>query len=918
MIQRFPKTALLLFVLLLSFGLAACDDDDNGTVDMTPTEDAQDDTSDIPDVSEDLAQPDMPDLVQEPDMNDPPPPTIPLTPVQEGIGENGADIDAPIEDGQVRAGRVTQGDGGFQGAQAVCNTGDLVLANSVARFCIEAVQPTQQIYFAPGQIIDAIPAGLDPLPNGEGRDRLDNLATLSDYQTGRGESVDLIRDGTVALEGDNVAVVRVEGEEEPVMYLAGVIGTALFRKRSLRVFTEYRLRPDTAFLEIVTVIENTSDNKIFTTAPGDIVFWGDTITSLPPVAGPEGGFFASLAYGHGVSYGMFTEHPFSTVILPGVDLPASLVSHPSGRLASGHQVAARRWLGVAAQTGSLMARHKQERPDHPLSALNAAQQVITVQRGAQGLASAKVTATAPDAEEVLQATYTDAQGDARLWLPDGTWSIRIEGPDGGVVTEEITLTEGSAQILAVPEVGQLDIQVQASIAGDVQDSPARLVLRETTTGDTRRWFILRGQDSRPLPAGTWTWELSRGPEFDFAAGEITVIPGEEAAHIEATLTHVVPTPGAISGEFHQHQTASLDSEVAVRDRVLSNLSEGVDFAVSSDHDIVTDFGPVIEELGATDLIATVTGVEVSPLWGHFGAYPMEQKPNAMAQGAPTLAWYDDQGEIQRMETGAQLIGRLRNEFGVRMIQVNHPRDNPSAYFSTAGFDRTAPWMNASDGFSEDFDTMEIINGENCLQVQDWFALLNQGVRVIGVGNSDTHSLSGPPGYPRNYMRSDATSPEQLTQDGLVDSVLTGDVVVSAIAYLDIARGGAQMGQITSSASETLDLRVLTPPWAQVDRLVLVRNGQQAEELVIGGGEGAIVDFDGQITLQTEGDQDAWFVLMTYHSQDLRPNAVYPGRRVYAISNPFYLDADGDGDFTPPGADQAPDPGVVFFCPEAQE
>ena len=36
-------------------------------------------------------------------------------------------------------------------------------------------------------------------------------------------------------------------------------------------------------------------------------------------------------------------------------------------------------------------------------------------------------------------------------------------------------------------------------------------------------------------------------------------------------------------------------------------------------------------------------------------------------------------------------------------------------------------------------------------MKDWQSLLLQGKRVTAVGNSDSHSLGRPVGYPRNYL-----------------------------------------------------------------------------------------------------------------------------------------------------------------------
>lgn len=892
----------------------------NNTQDMgaadVPSQDlgGGDQGEDQGDTGEDLGdEPDAaPDM--EEDMGREPVRSIPLTSPQEGVSPDGASLEGALGEGQVRAGRVLEGHGGFGGVQAECGAGDLVLDNRVARFCIEGLVPTSQLYFTPGQLIDAEPVGLPAWMQDGGRDRLDSVAALSDLRTGQGAQVEIIRDGSVPEEVDGLpqpmAVVRVTGPEEPIMYIAGVIGTTLFPDRPMRVVTEYRLRPDTPFLEVVTVLENVGEGKVVTAAPGDILFWGDT-TESQELRTSQGEAYGAVAHGPGVAYMVLTEQPYQTVELPGVDLPASLLTHPGGRMAYQDQVGARRFFGVSAQVAQLWESLEAWRPQHPLLE-QAVYAELRVERQGQPVPGARVELRGAQGE-LLFVGWSDELGNLPVRAPAGAATATVVDPEGALSSQEVELAQGGSTSLELPQMGSIAVSVMAQEGEALSPSAARLDLRRAEDGATRRWYVLRGQHNQALPPGTWSWMLSRGMEFTYASGEVVVEAGQEA-QVGVTLERVVDTPGFVAGEFHQHQSPSLDSEVAVRDRVLSNLAEGVDFAVSSDHDTVTDFGPVIAELGIEQELATLVGAEISPLWGHFGVYPLEPRMDATGRGAPPLAWRNDEGEVERVETGEQLIQMARGQFGVELVQVNHPREN-QAYFSSFRFARDAPASEAREGFSLDFDTMEVINGVNCEQLQDWFALLNLGVQVIGVGNSDTHNLSSPPGYPRNYIPAQAATPGELSAEQILAGVLSGDLVISATAYLEFGPGqpqdpeAARPGRLLPGQGLTVQVRALTPPWATVDRLTVYRNGEEVEELVIGA-PGEVVDYDGEVTLATEGEQDAWFVFVAWNSEDQR-SAVY-GNPVFAIANPFYLDADEDGIFSAPGA-QAPEAPVSALC-----
>lgn len=898
-----------LVVLMATLGpLAACGDDggNKGQREVVDEPDAETPNNDAPDA--DLPDADEPDA-DAPNNDTPRPPEHALSQPQPGVDPEGVDITAPAVEGQARVGVVREGTGGFGGVQATCRPGCFALVNTRARFCIDAEANTSQLFFDGGRIIDAEPVGPAPLERG-GRDRLDVASPMVDLKVGSATTVEVIRDGS----DGGQAVLRVTGREEPVMYLAGVVGPSFFRTRPLEIVTEYRLAPDSAALEVVTVIINEGQN-LTTVLPGDIMFWGDTLGSyFPGFERAPLGVQGVMAFGRGISYGWFTEGPAGSTQLQVISLPAVPLTVDGARLEPGDAMSWRRWLAVGEHTTDVMAALGEVYPEHPLLGGEFAEATVRVTRDGQGVTGAEVRLTAQDAPGPALIEITDEDGALPLRLAPGAYTLHARGPVGREATVEVQVSQGAELTLDLPPVAELSLEIDELRDGASTPSPARVRLVEAETRQDRLVNLLRGRQVVTLPPGRWRYEVSRGGEYTVASGEVTLEPGGRQT-LAASLERVVPTPGFVSGEFHQHQTASLDSTVAVVDRVVSNIAEGVDFAVSSDHDVATDYRPVIEELGAADLIASLAGVEISPLWGHFGAYPVDVDPNATAGGALPLAYKDQAGEVFNYQDGHELFPAIRQQLGARLIQVNHPRDN-SPYFDSSNFDRTQPLTMADAGFSLDFDTMEVVNGDICEPIQDFYALLNQGHRVVGVGNSDTHGLSQPVGYPRNYVPAQVDGPEALTDDMIVDATLSGDLVISAVAYLEFGPGSpadpdaVRPGRLVNATSVTIDVRALTPPWAEVTRLFVVRNGLVVEELEIGGGVEEIVDFDGPITLEVEGGRDAWFQIIAWNPAPAQ--VVYPGKRIYAMSNPFYLDADGDGEFDAPGV-IALDPSTIVFC-----
>src|SRR5690606_6462216 len=250
------------------------------------------------------------------------------------------------------------------------------------------------------------------------------------------------------------------------------------------------------------------------------------------------------------------------------------------------------------------------------------------------------------------------------------------------------------------------------------------------------------------------------------------------ASVRAVLKHELDTPGWVAGDFHIHAAPSFDSTIPLTDRVISLSAEGVEFAVGTDHNHVTDYAPALDETGLIDRLGAAPGVEVTTeRWGHFIAFPY-----AATNPAPPFEGVDP----------GVIFEALRSQAPNSVIQINHPRMSPIAYFASlkvdaavsaageidarenehdrgaraaggqAGFDTRAgvALLEPAPGVSFDFDTIEVVNGfelndEPVMErnLADWFALLNLGYRYTAVGNSDSHSLVHQwVGFPRTYVR----------------------------------------------------------------------------------------------------------------------------------------------------------------------
>jgi hypothetical protein len=470
--------------------------------------------------------------------------------------------------------------------------------------------------------------------------------------------------------------------------------------------------------------------------------------------------------------------------------------------------------------------------------------------------------------------------------------------------------EALAELPLEPDSG-LEVLVSDGAGTHV---PARLTVERP--GDPSfgpgRWFSGLDKSRMPLAPGTYRVTVSRGFEYErVVLQDLLIAPGAWVP-LEATLERSVKTPGALATELHIHSELSVDSAVPLSMRVQAIVAEGVEFTVATDHDFVTDYLSLRGYTGFEDFLHTEVGCEVSSTnAGHFMAWPLIPDPDRGGFGAPR--WYGLSPQA--------LVGKLRAEHPGALIQVNHPRFDKGSTFNLIGYDPADGHAHGDlqklgypEGTDLDFmgyDAIEVFNaiGDEQLQAQltDWYSLLNQGLRVTATAGGDSHSLDAFPGNPRNLVLTGNDDPRQATAPEVQQAIRAMRVLVSSGPYIDAGLEDPMSSLpslagdlVTDSDGEArLYVAVQCPTWMDLDQVVVVANGVDGTPIPVeqpaAGTTPPITRY--QATLPLAVDRDTWFVVMV--RGDLR-DRVMSNHAPFAVTNPFYLDADGDGKFTAPG------------------
>lgn len=432
----------------------------------------------------------------------------------------------------------------------------------------------------------------------------------------------------------------------------------------------------------------------------------------------------------------------------------------------------------------------------------------------------------------LYARY--APGDREIALPEGCFQMRLAAP-GHVTTPWFATSEAASRALAPS--GSLRVAIHDKATG--RALPGRVLVRgihgtrDPDWGtDADRGASLnvihseRGADERPIPPGKYHVVVGRGFEYTMVEEDIEVVAGK-SAEVAATLSRVVDTRGFLSADLHLHAMPSPDAPQPLADRVRALVATGVEVGVATDHNKVTDYKPVIAELGVGAYVASVVGDEITtrdPSWGHFNAFPLPAglDPLPYKEKTPTQIF-----------AAARAAGTLGAS---TLVQVNHPRMGRIGYFELLHFDR-----DDIRGFTRrvaiadmGFDAIEVFNGDHYARIdkveecmRDWYALLEAGYRVTATGNSDSHRLSfHEAGVPRNLVAVADDDPARFDEKAFIESVRKGRVVVSSGPFIRLTAGGKGVGDtIPAGGAVDIEIVVEAPPWVDVSKVELVRRGE---------------------------------------------------------------------------------------------
>ena len=539
--------------------------------------------------------------------------------------------------------------------------------------------------------------------------------------------------------------------------------------------------------------------------------------------------------------------------------------------------------------------------------------------------SFEVTVEDAKHEFVIFRNFFDTPSPLRLKLPPGEYLV-TGNLFPAVVKTELTVSGGKPAecTLVDPQQGSVRVAVKdrsgAPLPGKVTfigvgDTPSPYFTPHDPVESGRSWEEVKNsvhpafsEQVVNLPVGDYLVSASRGPEYSVQQVEIQVASGGRQ-ELDFGLERVVETRGLVAVDVHMHTLRS-DGTVNERERVLSLVGEGVEVAVASDHFYRNDYTSQIWAVGLEDYLKVIPGSEISIRNSRDYEYTLDF--NLYPLGPEESGW---EAVETLSEEVAPIFEATRRRYPHALIQVNHPRNSSWDYFVSYQLDPESA-ATARANFWTGFDVLEILNGpspafnNNAQTIKDWMNLLSRGFFYPAVGSSDTHQIdTEEPGYSRTYIYVGEDDIADLATETVVDALKAGRSFVTNGPIVEVSvdgryRPGDSFSAPTGEVEVEIDVRAA--PWIIVEEARVLVNGSVERFLGLVGEGRAGDSLRRKVKLKLE--RDAFIVVEVLGQTSLYPvvQATTLGldresreAEPYALTNPVFVDVDGNGQFDAP-------------------
>lgn len=509
------------------------------------------------------------------------------------------------------------------------------------------------------------------------------------------------------------------------------------------------------------------------------------------------------------------------------------------------------------------------------------------------------------------------------------------GPEAYLATVSAIGYEGTEVLFSAGEKNKtvkLSLKNASGFSAEIRDGEGKLIpakatiyaadgknpnygLSSTKTFVENLVYSVHGRLYCPLDPGKYEVYFSRGPEYNSVRKEFEVIPGE-IQPFKVKLERVVDTTGWVSADLHSHSSPSGDNTSEQYGRVENLLCENIEFAPCTEHNRIDSYTPHLKQMKLEHLLATCTGIELTgsptPV-NHQNSFPLIWKPNTQNGGGPRIS-YNPLVQIERLA--------MWDSQSEKLVQMNHPNlhqiygDLDTDGVADKGFRGMLKWTDVIEVHPLETIFQDIPNNPPStrrmrIAMFQWLQLINQGYRIPGVINTDSHYNHHGSGWRRNWFASSTDDPAKISTDEMVQQVKSGHIIMSTGPFLSVT-GQSDSSPDLAIPGDTLaapdgkvqlSVTVQCPNWLDVNRVQVFINGQPSdkhnytrrESPELFGKLNAVQKFKSTFDLSI--DRDAHLIVATIGEGMTMEKVMgrrYGKRPPIAVSNPIYVDFDGNG------------------------
>jgi len=443
-------------------------------------------------------------------------------------------------------------------------------------------------------------------------------------------------------------------------------------------------------------------------------------------------------------------------------------------------------------------------------------------------------------------TVGDA-GAYEIALPVGAYEIYATAAGyGRSESTQVVLTKDGDTTVDFDDVrppGKIHIQVTEEQTGRPLDARIRIeegqkpVIAYFGRDVTFTELDAVGELTNISSPGKYVLEISAGGGFTSQPKLIDVVVESGQTREIKVDVPVLARPeahGWYSADMHHHSDV-LDGFTEAEFVLRSELAAGVDVAFLSDHDSVIN-NEEMHRLSRVRGVPFIPATELSPSWGHFNAYPVDDNK--------TVEIDTGQAQVREIFAEARRLGAL-------VIAVNHP-------YTEYGYFTSLEKGVVPGGFDAGFDLIEISpvlqsSGQpfpNKETFERAWQIWNEGTRKYLVAGSDVHDVWN---FRSARARTYAHIEGDLTSENFIAALQSGHSYASQgpLVFPEILFGS----DVALAMGETLDLKFSVQAVTGLKSVKLIERGHEIGTQDMAG-EGDPVEVKFTVSPET----DTWYSL----------------------------------------------------------